>query len=62
MFEVKYRCLYRDYWYADLDTDDWTQAVVRARVLSQERRGGPVVIMVGGRVVYRNIGGNEVLA
>lgn len=54
MFEVQYRCIHRDYWYEDLDTDDWNEAVRRARQVAVERRGAPVRVVLTKQVLpYR---------
>lgn len=59
MFQVKYRCAYRDFWYDDVEFEDWGQAVAQARAISRQRSGGPVVIMVGSTVVFRVQNGQE---
>lgn len=44
MYQVKYKCAYRDHWYDDREFDDWGEAVKRGRVVANHRRGLPVVI------------------
>lgn len=52
MFQILYRCLYRDHWYDDVDpVDSFEQAVATAQYLRQ-LRGTPVIVMYNGQVVY----------
>ena len=47
MFTVQYRCLYRDYWYEDLDNVDWVTAVQRAQHLYTANQGRRTIRVVG---------------
>jgi hypothetical protein len=49
MFEVQYRCVYRDFWYQDLETFNGGEALARARQLALQRY---VRIVQNGQIVW----------
>ena len=52
MYQVRYRCTYREYWYDDLETDDHQEAINRARLLEGAGRMVAVWDVYRGVVVY----------
>lgn len=48
MYLVRYRCQYREYWYDDLETDSYQDAVARATALVA---GGRLAVVVSDGVV-----------
>lgn len=53
MFQIKYRCLYRDYWYDAPETNDWGSAVQTAQCIARQR--GTAVVVTNaytGEVLY----------
>lgn len=52
VYLVQYRCQYREYWYDDLETDNWAQAYQRAVMLEAAGRAVRVYDLQTGMVVY----------
>ena len=51
MFQVQYRCVFREWWYDDVEVYDWPLAVNRAMQVAAARRT-PTRIVSGGRIVW----------
>lgn len=61
MFQVKYRCAFREVWYDDLEFDDWAGAIERGREVARSRRGYPVVIKLTRVDPVTHLGPTDVL-
>jgi len=51
MFEVRYRCVYREFWYDDLEFGNLNDAALRAYRLSRERRT-PTIVVFDNQIVW----------
>ena len=52
-YTVRYRCQYRDYWYDDLETISWPEAVARAQQLTVAGRAVMIVDSFTGQILYQ---------
>jgi len=51
MYLVRYRCMFRDWWYDDIETDDLNVAVTRARQVFVAR-STPVIVVSSGHLIW----------
>lgn len=54
MFQIQYRCVYREWWYDDAETDSWPWAVSRAMQVAAARRTLTRIISYG-RIVWVSV-------
>ncbi len=53
MFYIKYRCLYRDFWYDGPEVYMYSEAIGRAQEIARQRKTPVAIFDERGNLVYK---------